>query len=140
MDRYVELAHSEEDIHSLMRLDHILNNPAGQFERPRAGSEPPGGPHVAHSGHPPFSHGSMGMSLLNSGFDILPVANENAGLVQDAFGDGSGESLITQSPYYGPLSSSSSELSSLPEDVSEPSTYRQTTASSPQDDVPEDIS
>lgn len=41
---------------------------------------------VAYPGFPAFSSASMGMGSLNRGFDVLPVANENALLVKRGCG------------------------------------------------------
>lgn len=140
MDSQDQSFSSDEEIYALMATGPA-NSPSDQPEGLRAGSEPPPGDfRVVYPGHPPFSHGSMGMGLLNSGFDVLPVANRGAGLTRDVFGDAWDEPLATVSPDYGPPSSSSFETSSIPDWMSEASTVRQTTATSPQEDFPGDTS
>lgn len=121
-----------------MSIDYILNDSADPSKRLRAGFESPGALDVAYEGHLPFAHGPMGMGLLNSGFDILPVAKSAADLVLSGIGHSSGESLVShESPHYGPPSSFTPDLSSLPDDVSESSTPRLSTASSLAEDEPE---
>lgn len=121
-----------------MRIAYILNY--DQFDhpkRPGAGSESSDNLHVAYPGYPPFSHGSMGMELLNSGFDVLPVANSNAILELNCFGGCSEESPInTESPYYGPPSTSPSEISSLADLEQDPNIHHSPTTPSPQGPVP----
>lgn len=98
-----------------MRIAYILNYDQTDVPKKlRAGSESFGNGHVAYPGFPPFSHGSMGMDLLNSGFDVLPVANSDAKLERICFRDCSeGSPINTGSPYYGPPSTSPSQISSL---------------------------
>lgn len=128
MDQLVQTFYSDEDIYALMRIEFILSDSTDQPKRFRAGSESPADSHVAYPGHPPFSNNSMGMELMNSGFETLPVARSPAALFRLAFECGSRESLDTiGSPDYGPPSS-----------VSDTSSSRHPTASSPQKDVPED--
>lgn len=70
-----ETGHSQEEIRSIMSFKHI-DNPV-QAHR------------LAYQGHSPFSNGGLGMSLLNSGFIVPPMASAGAYLEQLAFcGDG----------------------------------------------------
>lgn len=56
----------------------------------------PGPESQFYNGHEPFTNGSMGMGLLNSGFAVLPVANPDAELY--VLGDGNWEGDESQSP------------------------------------------
>lgn len=89
---------SQEAIIRTMCLAYILN--------------PQPACHVAYAGHPPFSHASMGMLVLNSGFDVLLIANEEAYIEQLSYGN-EDESVASSPTDYDPPSPSSSELSTL---------------------------
>lgn len=125
-----------------MRIAYILNyDQIDHPKRPRAGSESSGNRHAAYPGYPPFSHGSMGMELLNSGFDVLPVANSNAILELNCLGGCSEESPVnTESPYYGPPSTSPSEILSLADLEPDSNAHHDPTIPSPQGSVPGGVS
>lgn len=125
-----------------MRIAYILNyDQIDHPKRPRDGSESSDNRHVAYPGCPPFSHGSMGMELLKSGFDVLPVANSSATLVRNCFGGCLEKSSInTASPYYGPPSTSPSEISSLADLEPDSNIHHGPTTPSPQGSVPEGAS
>lgn len=105
-----EATRAPEDIRGRMKLNYILNSGPVADSEYRASEPhtrltrympflglatahyPP--PHrlqetesIAYPGHPAFSHGSMGMNLLTSGFGSLPVANTGVDKIQNWFGD-----------------------------------------------------
>lgn len=66
---------------------HTPGLPSTSLLGEKYGTEPES---VAYPGHPAFSHNSMPMSILNSGFDTLPVANKFANLDRLGFVDSDG--------------------------------------------------
>lgn len=54
---------------------------------------------IAYPGHPAFSHGSMGMNLLCSGFDTLPVANSGVSMIQNCFGEAIEDTCTSSASY-----------------------------------------
>lgn len=132
--------YSEMETYYLMRIAYILNyDQIDLSKKLRAGSESPGNRHIVYPGFPPLPHVSRGMDLLNSGFDVLPVANSSANLERNCFQDCSGESPInTASPDYGPPSTSPSQISSLA-DLEEPdsSIHQEPATSTPQESMAE---